>query len=478
MKKVLFAFILILALGAGLFVFRDKILPGTGESDLRIVLNTPASSMSPFALNLNNETRIRNFYEGLVVFDQNLKISPALAVSWGNLSDTEWEFKLREGVYFHDGSPFSAQDVLDVFQKAKKSGNSQVAPYIDTIEDIAISDNNRLIIRTIAPDPLLLSKLTKLLIYHDGNIGTGPYKFVEWVPGNHLTLEAFPDYWGTMPAYQKVYYDVISNRTQREEEFKNGDIDILVGLTEGQALELPEEQIVNGYGLEVAFLMFQMSDPLFQDRSLREAILSLIDPDRIEAIGNHFVRRTNQFVAQGVFGYNSRIPEYTYSPEKEAQDLFGNRLERLNFDYLSSYVTLSEYLTEQLRKAGFSVKGSAIQPDDLMTKISQNKSQFFLLGWRAEDGDAGGFFDAFVHSKGPFNNGRYVNAELDKLIEASRTEMNPQKRLSLLQEINTKVSEELIGIPLFETSRLYAIGKGITWEARGDGLVLAAEVKR
>lgn len=478
MKKILFILTFFLALGAGFFYFRDFIFPKEQDDTLRIVMSTAATDISPYGLNLNNITRIQNIYEGLVTFDRNLKVTPGLAVSWGNLNATEWEFRLRQGVFFHDGSPFVPQDVVDSFERAKASKNNQIINYISTIKDIKVMEGNRVVVTTHSPDPLLLSKLTKLYVTKDNEIGTGPYRLTEWIKGVRFSMEVFPDYWGRKPIFQKAVYEVITNRAERENRFANGKIDILVGLSEDQALDLPKEQIISVYGLEVNFLMFKMNDPLFEDRNVREAIQTLINPARIIAIGNNFVRSSNQFIAPGVFGYNQNIPTYPYSPEKEARSLFGNRLERVSFDYLSTYSTLSEYLVNQLRMAGFSVKENASQPEGLLEKISRNESQLFLIGWRAEDGDAGGFYDAFIHSKAPFNAGRYKNLEVDKLIEASRTEMEPQKRLALLKEIGLKIYEDLIGLPLFETSRIYALKKGIIWEPRLDGLVLASEVSR
>ena len=476
MKKALSFVIVLLVLGGGVYYFRDLIFP-SGSGSLRIVMNTEATDISPYALNLNNATRIRNMYEGLVAFDRNLKIVPALAVSWGNTSDTRWEFRLREGVQFHDGNPLTAQDVVDAYNKAKVSGNAQVASHIDGIKSLSIEAGNRIVVETESPDPLLLSKLTKLFVFKEGNIGTGPYKFDEWEKGRHFRLEAFSDYWGQKPTYNDVTYDVMTNRSEREQSFAKGNIDILVGLTEDQALELPSHQVVTNYGLEVNFLMFQLDDPIFEDLSVREAFFSFIDPRRIEVIGNDFIRHTNQFIAPGVFGYNQSISDYEYDPELEAKDLFGSRLQRVSFDYLSTYRTLSEYLSEKMRQAGFSVQANAVEPDELLDKISRNESQLFLIGWRAEDGDAGSFYNAFIHSDGPFNGGRYENPAVDKLIEESRTEMNPQARLSLLQQIGEEISDDLIGVPLFETSRLFAIRDGIRWEPRLDGQVLASEVK-
>ncbi len=476
MRNIAFIIVVAITLGAGWFYFGDSILPNTKQNTLRIIMNTEATDLSPYGLNLNNSTRIRNIYEGLVAFDRNLKIVPSLAVSWGNISDTSWEFRLREGVKFHDGSEFGAQNVVDAVESAKESGNSQIASYIGSIQDVSIAGGNRVVITTHSPDPLLLSKLTKIFIFRDGDIGTGPYEKGIWARGDHLSLKAFNDYWGKKPVFERVRYEVVNSRAEREKKFQDGEIDILVGLSEEQAMELPDNQVINSYGLEVNFLMFKLDDPLFEDRKIREAIQSLIDPRRIEAIGNQFVRSSNQFVAPGVFGYNQNIPTYSYDEAKEVHDLFGNRLERLSLDYLGSFETLSQYLVVQLRKAGFSVKKNAVEPNGLLAKISSNKSQLFLIGWRAEDGDAGGFFESFAYSQGSLNGGRYKNEEVDVLILKSRVEMDPQKRLSLLQEINAKVTDDLIGLPLFEASRLYGLKEDIKWEPRLDGQVLAVEV--
>ena len=223
--------------------------------------------------------------------------------------------------------------------------------------------------------------------------------------------------------------------------------------------------------------MFKLDDKLLSQVDIRQAIATIFNPAQIEAIGNHFVRQATQFIAPGVFGYNSTIPPFKYSEEKRNKSIFGSRLERIKLDYLSTYQTLSEYLKKQLRDAGFSVVMNAVSPDELLKQIKNNESQLFLIGWQAEDGDAGGFLDAFIHSKGEFNGGRYVNLEIDKMIEESRQEMDPQERLKLLQDIMLKINDDLIGIPLFESSRLYAIQPGVSWEPRLDGLVLAAEVE-
>jgi len=444
---------------------------------LTIVINTPETDLSPYGKDLNNTLRTANIYEGLVAFDSHLKVTPSLALSWGNIDPVTWEFKLRKGVMFHDGTLFDATNVIQNFEEAKMEKGNPLSVYINTIQTIESVDPFTIHIQTYAPDPLLLSKLTKLYIHRPDRVGTGSYKIREWIAGEKLSLTAFTDYWGRQPVFKNAEYKVVSNKTQRKIDFENGKTDILVAVPREQALELPQEQLKTSFSLEVNFLMFKTDEGVFAEKRIREAIRTLFDPAKIEAIGNGFVRPATQFVAPGVYGYNPFIPAFSFDESLIEKALFGNRLEKIVLDYLDSYSTLGDYLKKQLREAGFSVKSNPISPQELLDKIRKNQSSLFLIGWQAEDGDAGGFLDAFIHSQGEYNQGRYSNPEVDTLIEAGRQEMDAQKRLSLLQEIMLKIDEDAIGVPLFESSRLYAIKHDIAWEPRLDGLVLAADVR-
>ncbi|MFH1012419.1 MAG: ABC transporter substrate-binding protein, partial [Candidatus Peregrinibacteria bacterium] len=404
------------------------------------------------------------------------KIIPALALSWGTVTPEVWEFKLRRGVFFHDQTIFNAKSVVESFQEARALGG-ELRPYLNTIDSMEAVDDYTIQVRTHASDPLLLSRLTKFYISRPDHVGTGPYKIQDEQSSDVLKLTVFTDYWGLRPAYRDVTYTVMEGQVERRIDFENGKIDILASVLRDQALELPQEQLKNNFGLEVNFLMFKMDDALMGQRHVREAVRTLFDPAKIEAIGNYFVRSASQFVAPGVFGYNPAIPLFEFDEAKVPKNLFGSRLERMTLDYLETYETLSEYLIERLEAAGFSVKPNPLPPQELLDRIRRNESQVFLVGWQAEDGDAGGFLDTFIHSQGEFNGGRYKNETVDALIEASRQELDPTQRLAMLQEIMLKIDEDIIGVPLFESSRIYAVKHDISWAPRMDGLVLAAEVE-
>ncbi len=468
-KKLALLGLLIAALAAGFFT---KDLWLNPNRTLVIAMNADAAGLSGESADLQSVTRTANLYQGLVGFDRNLRVIPLLAASWANVSPTEWHFRLRKDVLFHDGSAFGANDVLKNFDSLKNTH-----PLKTTVASMQMQSEGTLVIRTQKPDPLLLSKLTGFYIKKPGNVGTGPYKVREWVQGDRLSLAAFADYWGRKPKYPNADYVVLKSREERTGAFASGRIDILGAVPKEEIAGLERDRLRESYGLEVGFLLFDLSDPLLKNRTWRQSIADRIDPARMEEIGNHFVRQTAEFVAPGVFGYNPEIPLRQYDPKKANVPLFLDRRERLALAFPESYRVLGEYLGEVLRKAGFSVLLNANSAEGILDTARKNASPLLLLGWQAEDGDAQGFLEAFAHSGGEFNRGRYQNPEADRLIEAARSEMNPEKRLKTLQTVMRLLHDDLIGVPLFEPSRLYAVKKGVTWGPRLDGQVLAAEVR-
>ncbi len=447
------------------------------EANLRIVTNTPATDLSEYSLDLNNLIRTANIYEGLVAFDRNLKIIPALATSWGNINNTTWEFKLRKEVKFHDKAKFDANSVKQSFSNAIGKGGSQVKSLLSTIKEIKIKDPYTIQIITKKPDPLILSKLTQFRISRSNKIGTGPYVISEWKKGQKLALKGYSDYWGKLPIYQHAEYIVTKDKNKRQNDYDNGKIDLLLAVPKENAMHLPPDRMKHMFSLEVNFLMFNLKNPLLSQRKIRDVITKSFDPRRIEDIGNGLVRQVSQFIPPGVYGHNPEIPLFEYREEEKKRDIFGKQKKQITLDYLPTFKTLAEYIKSQLNEAGFSTRLNPLDATKLLEKIKSNKSQLYILGWQAENGDAQGFLDAFVHSKGQFNNGRYVNAEVDKLIEKARQEINPTKRIEILKNTTDLVHKDLIGIPLFEASRVYAAGKNIKWEPRMDGLVLASDVK-
>jgi len=190
------------------------------EDTLTIVSSSAVHEIKPDAVDFETKMRVYgNLYEGLVRFDQNNNIKSSLAISWGNLDDLTWEYKLRKNVKFHDGSDFSADDVVETYQRLVSVEITQIPSYLKHIESILKKDDYTIEVKTDEPDPLLNQKINSLLIVKDDYIGTGPYRFVSFDDQNGLQLSAFEDYWGDLPQYRNAVFKTIKSKNIRVTEF-------------------------------------------------------------------------------------------------------------------------------------------------------------------------------------------------------------------------------------------------------------------
>ena len=168
---------------------------------------------------------------------------PALAVSWKLRDDRTWEFKLRD-VRFHDGTPFVAEDVAYTLNRVPRVKNSPASYsiYTKAVTSTEIVDPHTILLRTDGPYPLLPSDLVNIFIiphelgpdpatedFNNGKnaIGTGPYRFVSFTPGDRIEMERFDDYWGDKPHWKHVTYRIISNDASRTAALLAGDVGII-----------------------------------------------------------------------------------------------------------------------------------------------------------------------------------------------------------------------------------------------------------
>ena len=213
-------------------------------AELRVGLKSEPSSIDPHYHNLGpNNAFSTQIFSSLVGSDENQQHYPDLAVSWKPINDTTWEFKLRKGVKWHDGSDFTADDVMFTVERAQNVPNSpsSFVTYLKgkTFEKI---DSHTIHIKTEKPYPLMPNDMTTVKIvsknagmgaatedYNSGKaaIGTGPYKFVEWVPGDRIILVANPDYFGDKPKFDKLIFKPMKAGPARISALLAGDVDFI-----------------------------------------------------------------------------------------------------------------------------------------------------------------------------------------------------------------------------------------------------------
>lgn len=216
-----------------------------GQLDLRIATSYKLMTLDPHYANLNENTSLlSNIYERLVYQDEKLALKPGLAVSWSMTSDTQWEFKLRDGVRFHDGSPFSAEDVvysIDRIRNFLQSPSGGYRSYVTGIKSITASDPLTVAFETDGPVPNFPLLMSSVFIMHKtgegfqtteelnsggASVGTGPYRFDSWSSGETLRLTRNDDYWGGAPAWPTVTFRVMESPAARVAALSSGDVDV------------------------------------------------------------------------------------------------------------------------------------------------------------------------------------------------------------------------------------------------------------
>jgi peptide/nickel transport system substrate-binding protein len=219
--------------------------PAQAQEGLRIATSYKLMTLDPHYANLNeNSSLLSHIYERLIYQDEHLDLKPGLAVSWRALSDTQWQFKLRQNVRFHNGSPFTADDVVYTIERIRdflKSPSGGFRSYVTGIKSVSAPDPLTVVIDTNGNVPNLPLSFSSIFVMHrpahgfqtteelnasSPPVGTGPYKFQSWSSGEMLKLVRNDDYWGGKPAWPEVTFRVIESPAARVAALTTGDVDV------------------------------------------------------------------------------------------------------------------------------------------------------------------------------------------------------------------------------------------------------------
>lgn len=446
---------------------------------LKLGFTEPLLKLHPLANDTGSRVRLLHLYEGLVRVTPDLRIEPALALSYGLLNDTTWEFRLRPDVKFHNGKEITLHDVIFSLEQAMES----------TILSIQAVDERTLHIVTKKPDPVFLSRLAALLIFSQDlgengiPAGTGPYRLIAQEDGN-LVLGKFSDYWGEKPNFDTVLLRSIATKQDKVAALQNKEVDILANLPAdmGSNFEFPAYSLMHVPSLEVNFLLFNF-EKTFQSRALREAVRAAIDAKSLSRFAQGFSTPVTQFVAKGIFGFDPTIQAILPNAEKARRLISETTPGRaFTLDLPPGLQAFGSAISESLKKVGITLTPRIRTAQELEKLILTRESEFFFFGWKSDIGDSGDFLTAVVHSPngvyGQFNGGNYENEAVDALIEESQFNMKWESRLKNLRDVMKIITEDdIFGIPLFSPDVLYAVSPRVRFIPRVDGLLLAQEVK-
>ncbi|KZL28647.1 ABC transporter substrate-binding protein [Pseudovibrio ascidiaceicola] len=496
--------------------------------DLTIGLSSEPSAIDPHYHNLGPNNMIAyHMFDRLIHQNEKQQLQPGLATSWKPINATTWELKLREGVVFHDGNPFNADDVVFSFERAPNVPNSpsSFATYTKgkTVKKI---DDYTVHITTEKPYPLVPNDISTVSIisveagtdattemYNSGKatVGSGPYKYAEYVPGDRIVLEANPDYWGAKPKWDKVTFKPIKSGPSRVAALLAGDVDLINGVptTDIEVLSSNDKvSLWQGPSNRVIYLHLDhdrddspfvkamgggaIKNPL-KDQRVREAISKAISRDLIvERVMEGVAVKAGQLLPDGFFGVSENLKpvEYDAKGAKEllaaagVGDGFELRIHGPNDRYIND-AKIVEAIAQMLNRVGIKTDVETMPRSVYFKRASRggpnNTPEFsmVLVGWGAGSGEASSPLRSLIHTYdksqgfGSSNRGRYSNAEVDAMIEEALATVDDEKRQDLLAKATEIAINDQAIIPLHYQVNTWATRKGLEYLPRTDEYTLS-----
>jgi peptide/nickel transport system substrate-binding protein len=463
---------------------------------------------------------LQHSYEGLVRYNAKYEVEPSLATKWTYISPTQVRFELRKGVKFHDGTPFTADDVIFSYGRVKQP-NGTMGIYVTGVSEIRKVDSHTVDLILSGPNPILLRNLVNFFIMSEAwakknnsvnvadfkskeesfasrnAIGTGPYRITGWTPEQRITMTINNDWWDKHTGNVKdVIYTPIKSDPTRVAALLSGDVDMLTDLPTQDISRLRQDsklKVVDGPEVRTIYLAPDLGSPElkhsnikgknpFADKRVRQALSLAIDREAI--------RRTTMrglsipaalIVAPGVNGHEDALDKPAPANVDAAKKLladagYPNGLEvRLNCPN-NRYVNdeeICQNVVAMWARVGVKAQLAAENMVTFIQKVQNFDSSIYLLGWGVATYDAQYSLQSLIRTRttgadGNFNFSKISDPVVDRLTDAMKTETDVTKRNAMIREALVRTRDEVLVIPLHHQMRPWAMKAGVTTIHRSD----------
>ena len=453
---------------------------------------------------------LRLMFDSLYHRDNNMQIVPWLATSYENPDELTWRFHLRQGVKFHNGNDFRANDVkFTLGRLVEDDSQFSTRKYVDRVE---VVDDYTVDIITIDP---YAAFMTRVVLWHmtdeeyfnevgaegvaSNPVGTGPFTFVEWVKDERVVFEANRDYWGGSPKIKTVIFSPIPEDATRIAALETGDVDIIDNVPPEYVDQAPEGvEVVTVPGTRAYFLGMNVNMEPFDDVRVRQAMNYAIDVESIiENVLNGLARRLDNPLLPEAFGYIA-TPVYSYDPDKAksllAEAGYPDGFE-MKIDARPSDKELAEVLVGQLSALGIKVNVVLTEGAAFTALYEPGFTQTYLGSWGNSEADADGMLSKQFYSdryscnllgaegetgygdlaRGCYYSG-YANAEVDAAIVAGSRDVDPENRKEYYATAVKIIVEEAPWLFLYNPVSIFGQRDRVQgWVPRSDALIILDE---
>jgi len=429
-------------------------------------------------------------FDTLLTMDENGQIAPNLATEWRNVDPLTWEFKLRQDVKFHNGEPFNAEAVKFSIDRLLDPATKSPIMELQYVTSVDVIDEYTVQIKTSLPDPIIPAKLTLFpgcvvppqYIKEVGDegfaahpVGTGPFKFVEWVKDDHVTLERNPDYWGEKAKVDRLVFKAMPNDASRVAALQAGDVDLITNVPPDSIPVIestPGLKVLSVPGTRAFYVVLNTKNPdsPLAKKEVRQAMNYALDvPTLIDTVLGGHGQQIATLIPPAMFGYTDTVKPYEYNLEKAKQlmaeagypDGFEVTMDVTSGSYLKDKDTAIA-IAGMLEKIGIKVNVNVMENASFVAGLrAQTLNDMYFIGNLAWTMDGFNNLQAFVKTDRVYS--RFSNAEADELIDIEEQSTDPQVRLEAFQRLQEILKEEAPFLYLWVGNQIYAMSDKVTW---------------
>ena len=440
---------------------------------------------------------------------KTLQLEGNLAESWRTLNDITWQFKLKHNVKFHNGEPLDAAAVK--FSVERMLNPKQGAPgrtSIATIDHVDVIDAYTVNVVTKAPFPLLPVRMSPghcgtvgivppkyLAQVGDAGfavkpVGTGPYKFVEWVKDDRLVLEANKDYHRGAPAIDRLIFRPVPELTTRVAALVSGQADLVSDIPPDQTGKIQasgtahvEISTLGGFVIMVKMTNYLMPGP-WTDVRVRRAINYAIDMDTIiKTVLEGYGTVLGVPLEKEAFGFNPNIKWYGYDPERAKALLreagyangFEMTLHAPNRRYMND-IEVMQAMAQMLGKVGIKAKVEVWEQSIYTTKWRKRELlPAYMVAWGGAGVFDGDLLSSSVHSKSAL--AIFKNEALDKMLEDAQATNDPERRKAIYWKAQELIYEEAPIIKAYQQAHIFGVSNRLDWKPWVDNMLFLYDAK-
>ena len=448
------------------------------------------------------EAVLVNLFDYLVFRSPSGAFEPALATAWERLSDTAMRFTLRDGVVWHDGAPFTAEDVKFSLERVAFDPSLREHGNYVQIREVEVTAPLEVVIHTHGPEPVLLSRLSRIgsaIVpkhhleavgwegFNRDPIGTGPFRFVEWRRDERLVLEAFDDHWRGRPAWDRLVHRTIPEDATRVAELLTGGVDLATNVPSHEAARVRDAAGVRTEPWPtprvMLFLMNTDERVATGDRRVREAIDYAIDNQLlIDVLMDGLGTPVRGRVSPGIGAAPMRFFDtYLYDPARAAALL-------AEAGYGPGELTIRV----QGPAGRYPLDADIVEVTAVMLEAVGIRTQIELLEWSAYQsrvwnadavehmgliGLGNSLFDAalaytLITCEGGYaGKTKWCDPGFDALLAEALIELDPERRAGLFDQVYEVVAEERVMVFLFQLENLVGLRDDVIWTPRVDELL-------